>query len=322
MVLKNIKYKNTIIVSKVNLLRYLQHIFFILIIVILFKFIFLPISADLNNYIKYLVIIKNQTFSDALNETRFEPLSTLLFWLMSKVFAPYALLLLLGIILLYIKYLIFLNKLHWPIYAFIWYLPTLGYLHDASQFRTAIASIFIILNMLSLNEIHKSRNLVMLAIGIGFHYVGTVSFIFHISRKLIFLFVLIASVWIFKHYYIDLIINFTLLKFWFVNTSHYTSSLKNPLFILQLFSVILLLFYWRELNAVQKKSATLLIFGAAIYLIFLDNPVVSHRIREISQLGIIGVVFVQSRWSVIPRTTLRLVALFFFLYSINYLIGN
>jgi hypothetical protein len=196
----------------------------------------------------------------------------------------------------------------------------LGYLHDANQFRTAIASIFIILNMLSLNEIYKSRNLVMLALGISFHYVAIVSLIFLISRKLLFLLILFLNIWIFKQYFIDFIVSLPKLNFWFANRMDYDASLKNPLFILQLFSGILLLFYWRELNAFQKKGASLLIFGAAIYLIFLDDPVVAHRVREISQLGIIGLVFVQSRWSVIPRTTFRLVALFFFLYSIYYLL--
>jgi hypothetical protein len=72
-------HKNTATINKVILLRYLQHIFFIFIIVILLKFIFLPISADIDNYIKYLDIIKNQTFFAALDQTRFEPLSVLLF---------------------------------------------------------------------------------------------------------------------------------------------------------------------------------------------------------------------------------------------------
>jgi|1048.fasta_scaffold17722_3 hypothetical protein len=80
---------------------------------------------------------------------------------MSKVFTPHALLLLPETILLYIKYHIFLNKLHWPIYAFIWYLLILGYLHDVNQIRTVLRSLFIIFNMLSLNEIYKSGNLVI-----------------------------------------------------------------------------------------------------------------------------------------------------------------
>jgi hypothetical protein len=201
--------------------------------------------------------------------------------------------------------------------AFVYYLLTFAYLHEANQVRFAMASIFIIISLLSAKNKGSLIHLSMAVVGGGFHYSAFIA-------NLIFLFVLRPLVLICFLLFFWFNLDFFIAQLWAIKplrifltfAPESPVSFINPLFICQFFTGVILLFYWRELNIIQKRGAVLLIFGFIFYVIFWQNPIVAHRIRELSQIGIVGLIFVQSRWSSVPRVTTRLTAFIFMLYSI------
>ena len=283
------------------------------------KFFLLPISADYLNYVSYLNNLQDLTLKSSFTLSRFEPSSVLLFWLSIKIFSPQETLLLIGLVSLCLKYQIFLKRLDWPIIAFGWYLVTIAYLHDANQLRLAIATIFMFAIMLSPDTKYNSRNLVFSLIAMSFHYTGIICFVFYFSRRPIFLITPLIFFLIFKEFFISQLLIFDTLRFWLANPAKYNATITNPLFICQSFLLIILFLYWHKLTVVQKKSGILLIFGVCIYIIFLDNPIIAHRVREISQLGIVGLTFVKSRLSLFPRMSFQLIALLYFVYTIHHI---
>jgi hypothetical protein len=303
-------------VSRAKLIKYSKLIVVIITALIFLHVLALPISNDYESYIEYLYTLQNSNLISLISLGRFEPLSVLTFWLMSKVFTPSTTLLVLGVILLYVKYLIFLEKLQRPMLAYVWYLITFAYLLEANQFRFAIASIFIIISLLSVKKKDSLTHLSMAVIGAGFHYSAVLSLIFFFALRPLTLIFFSLFLCFFMDFFFTQLWTIKPLQIWLSFTPNDQVSLTNPLFICQFFIGLLLLFYWRELSKTQKRGAILLIFGAIIYIVFSQNAIVAHRVRELSQLGIIGLVFVKSRWSSIPRQMTQLTAFIFSLYSI------
>jgi len=134
--------------SKLKLIKYSKLIVVLIISFIFLHFVAFPISNDYEAYIKYLHNLENSNLISSISLARFEHFSILTFWLISKVFTPATALLIIGIIILCVKYLIFLEKYQQPMFAFMWYLLTFAYLHEANQIRFAMASIFIIISLL------------------------------------------------------------------------------------------------------------------------------------------------------------------------------
>lgn len=302
--------------SRAKLRKYSKLVVVLTTAVFFLYFLALPISNDYEGYIEYLNTLQNSNLISSFSSGRFEPLSVLIFWLMSKVFTPSTTLLLLGVILLYVKYLIFSEKLQRPMLAYAWYLFTFAYLLEANQFRFAIASIFIIISLLSIKNKDSLTHLSMAAVGAGFHYSAVVSLIFLFKLRPLVLIFFLLLFWFFIDFFIVQFWTIKPLQIWLIFSSKTQVSLTNPLFICQFFTGVLLLFYWRELNIIQKRGAILIIFGSIVYIIFWQNSIIAHRLRELSQLGIIGLVFVHSRWSSVPRVTTRLAASVFMFYSI------
>jgi hypothetical protein len=302
-------------VSRAKLIKYGKLIFVLITALIFLHILALPISNDYEEYIEYLYNLQDNDLISLISSSRFEPLSVLTFWLISKVFAPSTTLLILGVLLLYIKYLIFLEKTQRPMLAYVWYLVTFAYLLEANQFRFAIASIFIIISLLSIKNKDRLTHLSMAIIGAGFHYSALVSLVFLVLRPFVLLYFFLFF-WFFMDFFLAQLWLIKPLQIWLSFTPNNHVSLTNPLFICQFFIASLLLFYWRELSKTQKRGAILLILGAIVYLVFWQYPIVAHRLRELSQLGIIALVFVQSRWSNIPRFMTQLTAFIFSLYSI------
>ena len=301
--------------SRAKLIKYSKLIVVIVTALIFLHVLALPISNDYESYIEYLYTLQNSNLISSISLGRFEPLSVLTFWLMSKVFTPATTLLVLGTVLLFVKYLIFLEKLQRPMFAYVWYLITFAYLLEANQFRFAIASIFIIISLLSIKKKDRLTHLSMAVVGAGFHYSAVVSLIFFTLRPFVLIFFSLFF-WFFMDFFVAQLSTIKPAQIWFSSYTNNSVSLTNPLFICQFCIGLLLLFYWRDLSKTQKKGAILLIFGVIMYIIFWQNPVVAHRLRELSQLGIIGLVFVKSRWSSIPRQLSQMIAFIFSLYSI------
>jgi hypothetical protein len=72
-------------------------------------------------------------------------------------------------------------------------------------------------------------------------------------------------------------------------------SLTNPFFIMQVCISIACAFNWRKLSEGQKRGALLNMVGVVAYIAFINNPVVAHRLRELSQIGIFAILFLGVR---------------------------
>lgn len=158
----------------------------------------------------------------------------------------------------------------------------------------------------------------MAVVGGGFHYSAALAtfIIFFFALRPLLLIYLLLFFWFNIDFLIAKLGTIEQLRLWLSFVPENQTKLSNPLFISQFFAGVILLFYWRELNITQKRGAVLLIFGSLVYVIFWKYPIIAHRIRELSRIGIISLIFVQSRWSSVPRVTTWLLALIFVSYSI------
>ena len=87
--------------------------------------------------------------------------------------------------------------------------------------------------------------------------------------------------------------------------SNYPGSrnLTNSFFIMQVCISAGCALQWRVLNEAEKKGAYLLMMGVMFYMSFDDNPLMAHRIRELSVLGIFPLMFLSQR----KRTALDII---------------
>ena len=91
-------------------------------------------------------------------------------------------------------------------------------------------------------------------------------------------------------------------------------NLTNSFFIMQVFIAITCVIYWKSLSEGQRRGALFNMMGVVIYISFLENPIVAHRLRELTQLGIFPILFLGA-----PRlTVVKLVTSVCFGYVVGY----
>ena len=68
-------------------------------------------------------------------------------------------------------------------------------------------------------------------------------------------------------------------------------NFTSSLFIVQATISLSAIYVWKKLTLVQKRGAYFNTIGVIVYLLFNDYPVVAHRVRELTQLGIFPLLF-------------------------------
>jgi hypothetical protein len=91
---------------------------------------------------------------------------------------------------------------------------------------------------------------------------------------------------------------------------------------MQVLIAIFCVFFWNNLNDQEKKGAFLNVFGVVTYIIFMDNAIVAHRIRELSQFGILAVIFLGDNRLTYVRFVASLGLVYIFLYNAVYVTGR
>ena len=91
---------------------------------------------------------------------------------------------------------------------------------------------------------------------------------------------------------------------------------------MQVLVAIFCVFFWNNLNYQEKKGAFLNVFGVVTYIIFMDNAIVAHRIRELSMLGILAVIFLGDNRLTYVRFVASLGLVYIFLYNAVYVTGR
>lgn len=286
---------------------------------IFFIYVAIPKSNDIDQYLIHLSAVSSQSFYDAFRFSRFEPLSALILWSVSKLFDPWFGFVTLGVGLLFVKFVIFRKYLRWPITAFIWYVCSLAYIFDANQIRVAIAGCVVIYVLLSSSNLQIRHFFSAGMPAVLMHYSSIVTIVVMASNRPGLLFLVTTTTAIVAKAVFVLLSDFTVFKMWFgVSTP---ASMTNPLFLMQAITLGILLVYWKSLNAVQRRGGSLMLVGTLGYVFFSEYPVIAHRLREFSQLGLLPLIFCSSCWRVVPRMTSRCFALSVTLYAF-YDLGN
>ena len=316
MILKDLNTK-TIIMDKL-LILYLS------IIVLLFAAWFLYqygiYSHDYGEYEKIWHYTNGVSFSDAYLNARYEIGSYFLFWNLSQVTSAAQTFYIFGLISLSSKFYLIKRNYNYPLVSFSLYMIIFVPILDANQIRAALA-MTILMYSLCIKSNNIFTYLVLAGIAVLFHFSGIIILILYLVRfpllGLIGLIVFSFSVQI-------LISSFSYLAFaeyWLASPSG-KANLTSSIFILQAGIFFVSIYFWKKLSYLQQKGAYLNAFGVLIYVLFIDYDIVAHRIRELSQIGIMSILFFgEKKWTYIKLFSALCIS-YIAIYNLIYIFGR
>ncbi len=250
------------------------------------------VSNDVGEYVIIWGLLNEVNFFEAFSELRYEFGSLLVLWILANLFSPLTMVFLTGIIALTIKYYLFNKYLSYSFIAFIFYVLAFVPVLDANTLRAALAVCFIFYAIF-LEPKSKYSYLFLTIVACLFHYSGVIILLFYFVRHPILPLVGVVCL----GFIFDIIVSsseyLTFAMIW--SNAEGDVRLTNPFFIMQVCISIVCAFNWRKLSEGQKRGALLNMVGVVAYLSFLDNAVVAHRLRELSQIGIFAILFLGVR---------------------------
>ena len=262
----------------------------------------LTVANDVENYVAIWEFTIGREFMSVFAERRLEVGSFFLFWFLSHYVSAIGMIFVTGLIALSIKYYLFNKYINRTLIAYLLYVITFVHMLDANQIRAALASCFLIYALLVPPK-SKYTYFLLTCFAVLFHYSGVIILVLYLVRwPLTTLILVIISSLVFE----TLVASSELLAFatiWLSGGSGKV-SLINSFWIMQVLIAIVCAFNWSRLSEGQRRGALLNSVGVIFYLAFLDNPIVAHRIRELSQLGIFPILFLGApRWTVVKFGT-------------------
>ena len=159
---------------------------------------------------------------------------------------------------------------------------------ESSQIRIAFSTVFI---MYIIFNPYTVRNLIPATVfSILFHKIGVITpllLIPKLGRMGVLLWLLVFGITLQILDNISLLIG---LEAYFIGGNH-SVNLLSSVFIVQLLISINGLLNWQQYNVIQKKGLMIILIGCAVYIGLADVPGVAHRVREVSLIGIIPMIF-------------------------------
>jgi len=250
-------------------------------------------SNDVNNYNNLWYRLQDVDFMGAVLAERYEVGFLLLYWSLSQLLSASATFYIVGFIAMSVKYYLIKKHLHYPLFAWFIYIAIFLHLLDTNQIRESLAVCIILYALISENH-GKSSYLILAVIASFFHFTGLIIVLLYFVRAPLIGIAFIALLGL----GFDSIITFTdKLDFLHMYLSSPSSqvNLTNSNFIMQLCISIICAFKWESLTTVQKKGAYLIIIGSIFYIVFYNNGIMAHRLRELSLLGIFPLLFLGER---------------------------
>jgi len=286
---------------------------FLLILITLFLLIFFTktVSNDYKSYeLIYDAVKQQQSFTDLLFFSRYEPGFIAVYYYLSDYLSSFNLFILIGSIVLILKYEIFKRYLRRPKIAWIIYIIIFLPFSEANQIRSSIATT-IILYVICSPETNKKYlfNAIFAAI---FHYVGIIIYFFKFNKRPILLMSIFCVMLLLTIDIIAYINNFLNIPLTFISTA--TNNFPNPFnsnVIMQWLIFIFCIYKWNYLNYNQKQGALLISMGLLSFYLMMGQPSMAHRIREISNLGIFPLVFSSKKISSTHFSLVLYVAIIF-----------
>ncbi len=252
---------------------------------------------DHYSYLSYYEqLFDNKSFKDSLNKSRFEPGFVFISHYISRFIHTIELqFFIVASIVLIIKYRLFIKYLHSPYIAWFVYLTIFAPAFESNQLRTAIISTFILYALFYKEKIKKFF-LFPTFFGVFFHYGAAIILFLNFERNLFI--ALLGSIFIIVlSFNMDPLLAFfdsdliPLKQFISTSNNYLKANIFSSLHIVQ-FSIFLLgLMNWKNLSLNQRRGVIFLMIGSVLYISLSYNPSIAHRIRELSLLGIMPLLF-------------------------------
>ena len=305
------------IITKYRALNYaasLATLFLTISILILFT---ATVSNDVGEYDIIHAFIKNtESLGEAILAVRFEPGFTTIYYMLSDLDSR-VLFTLLGSICLIMKFYLFRQYLDNSYFAWLTYIIIFIPAQEASQIRTAIATTALMYVLL--RDQPKKNYFLETFFASLMHFIGLIIFSYQFFSKPIRALLLFAFGAFFLNLFFALLIQY--IPFFFIyrpNQLGFSANIFSTVFLVQILIGISCLLNWKILTYVQKKGAYLILIGIISFILLNDFPFV-HRIREVSMLGTIPLVFSQSLRMTLPTLTIYLNFAYYFIYHAFYL---
>ena len=251
------------------------------------------VSNDVSEYEFVWQLLKDDSLKQSFSNLRYEPGFLVLFWYLASIFSANMTFYLTCLLSLSIKHYLFNKYLHYSFIAFALYFFTFAHILDANQVRAALAAC-VIFYAIFVTPRSKYTYLILSLVAILFHYSGVIILsLYFVNRPVIPLVAIIGLGFLFDTI-ISSSIYFKFAIIWLSSGSGEV-NLTSSIFIAQLCIAFMCAVNWRTLSEGQKRGALLTMIGVVTYISFLDNPIVAHRIRELSQIGIFGILFLGKR---------------------------
>jgi len=152
--------------------------------------------------------------------------------------------------------------------------------------------------------------LLLALIGMIFHYSAIFILCLYLSRRPITaLIILVIS----SYLYIDILSNFEFARIYILELKGH-ANLTSSFFLIQCIISITGFTIWNKLTITQKRGLLFSSIGVVVYLIFNDTPMIAHRVRELSMLGIFPLLFYEKQ----KLTYVNLIWIMCVIYFITY----
>lgn len=249
----------------------------------------ITVANDVENYVIIWEFSREWSYLETFTQRRLEPGSLFILWGLANLFSAYTTIYLTGLIALSAKFYLFNKYLNHGLIAYFLYVIVFAHILDANQLRAALTAC-VILYAIFVNPKSKYTYLYLTVLAMTFHYSGIILAILYFVRMP---FIPLIGIILLGFIFDILVSSYAILGVATVWLSDGLGkvSLVNSFFIMQLFISIICGIFWKTLSAGQKRGALLVMAGTVTYIAFLDNPIVAHRVRELSQLGIFGILF-------------------------------
>jgi hypothetical protein len=275
------------------------------------------VSNDAAQYdLIFDAIKKSESLWDAIISLRYEPGFTSIYYFLSFLDSRVAFILL-GSLSLIIKYIIFRKYLPTIIFPWLCYIIIFMPALEASQIRSAVASILILYVVCTTNI---SNNYIFKGVAASLlHMVGVLIFAYQFVKKPFIAILLIIFAAFALNIFFQLLISYFPVLYYYRANQFGEVNLFSTIFLSQLLISTCCVLNWRLFNFTQKKGAFLIIIGTVLFISLSDFSSVVHRVREISMLGIFPILFHQQLRLTFPSLTIYIAFGYYLVYHLFFL---
>jgi hypothetical protein len=225
-----------------------------------------------------------------------------------------------GLISLSSKFYLIKRNYNYPLVSFSIYVIIFAHILDANQIRAALA-MTILMYSLCIKSHNVFTYLILAGIAVLFHYSGIIILVLYLVRSpllgLIGLVVFSLSI----HIVISAFDFLAFAKYWLASPAG-KANLTSSIFIMQAGIFFVSIYFWNKLSYLQQKGAYLNAIGVFVYVLFIDYSIVAHRTRELSQIGIMSILFFgDKKWTYIKLFS-AISIIYITIYNLVYIFGR